>query len=317
MKQDQELYVFSHIPKTAGSFFITNIKKSNPQHYLMHSSFSYFQPFKNQHTGKTDFYLGKEHYIDYVKSLSPAQKNKIHCIAGHDAYYGIHTLFDRPAKYITFVREPISRTISHYNYVRMLVGVLDKMRNKNHFHVMLNERIVEKFMIDGKIPDFETWLHHVYKHHHIFYNTMSDYLQYLNFIDENRDESSFQDALKKFHFVGVTESFYPDADYLYHQLNVKTSIGKGNTSPGYVNRNSLSSDVINQIRDLNKDDLVLYECALRENSSFKKENKNFYIDVAKSKRIRRFFYPWEWTKKTSVNLLKSIVRPVLVQMGLR
>ncbi len=205
----------------------------------------------------------------------------------------------------------MSRTVSLYNYERMAWGTYENIKNPNDYQKKFRKRITDHFLIDGKVPDFETWLHRVYNHHHIFYATMTNYLEYLNFIDDKRDESSLQDALQKFYFVGITESFSTDADYLYHLFNVKTSMGHENVSPGFINKSALSKDILNQIKDVNRDDMVLYECALRENALFKKNTQDFYVKVSETNRRRKCHFAMEWTKKTLKDMLRPWFKPLL------
>jgi len=282
MSESDYVYIFPHLPKTAGEFFKCNVE-TNLRKHLIRASFEHHEPFANYHTKQTDFYRGRDHFEDYIKSLPDDYKNNIHCVAGHDVYYGIHDLFPHPARYFTFFREPVSRTISLYNFERMAWGIYEHLPNPNHFQGILRKRITDHFLIDGMVPDFETWLDCGYGRRHTFYCSLSDSLQYLNFLDDKRDQASFENALNKFYFVGLTETFDEDAAYLYRLFCVRRFSGNENTSPAFVKLRDLSQAVINKIEALNMDDMLLYDCAIRANGLFKKQTKDFGRKVLQTK----------------------------------
>jgi hypothetical protein len=279
MNNHRELYVFSHIPKTAGAFFTTSVYRQIPRHTILCASYHYAIRFENLITGQEDFQQGKEYFDHYVNALTVSQKNQINYIEGHDSFYGIHECIRPDAKFFTFLRDPVARTLSLYNFERMNWEALSVREMHNYFSTHFLKRITDNFLIDGQVPDFETWLTQIYKHNHMFYSSMSDYLQYLKYIDHKRDEASFTEALKKFFFVGITEQFDLDSTYLFNLLKVKNPSGAVNKAKTFVKLESLSPSIINQIQDLNADDLVLYQCALRENQKFKMKRMDFHLNV--------------------------------------
>ncbi len=305
MTQQDSLYVFSHLPKTAGFHFKSSIEKLNPKQKSLLASFTYAQGFANLHSGKREYYKGKEHFTAYVGSLNQRQVDQIQYVLGHDAYYGIHQLLRKHAHYITFIREPVSRTLSLYNYECMHWSILENIIKPNPNQLMYRDRLTKHFLIDGKIPDFETWLHTIYRRNHIFYYSMTDYLAYLQFIDKERDEQSIQNALKKFSFVGLTDTFDTDSAYLYQLFNVKYPHEDENRSHQLVKRNTLSMKMIQEIRDMNFDDMLLYECAQRQNASFKNNTKDFYVKVNQTHFNMKLYYPF---KRLQI-MLKNMIRP--------
>ncbi len=305
MKDEDFVYVFSHIPKTAGLSFKSDIELENSPDHVMNAYYTYGHEFFNQHVGKREFHRGKEYFNNYVNALSPIKKEKIKYILGHDADHGIHQLINKPARYITFIREPVSRTISIYNYEKMNWGKLEKTDILNPNQATYRKRLAECFLMNGAVPDFETWLQHGYGKHHIFYYTMTDYLQYLGFIDDKRDEGSIQDALKKFYFVGLTETYDTDSAYLYHLLNVKYCHGHRNMSEKMIDSSKLSEETLEVIREKNRDDIVLHECAQRENTAFKKHAKDFYVKVNQTHFNMKLYYPF---KRLQI-MLKNMIRP--------
>jgi glycosyltransferase involved in cell wall biosynthesis len=267
--------------------------------------------FDNLVTQKRDFYQGEQHFNDYIHLLSPKQKQRIRYIEGHDAYYGIHEPFNPAARYFTFIRDPIARTLSLYNFERMNWTILNREIKHDYHMTMAVERLQKHFLIDGKVPDFETWLHKIYKNNYRFYQSMSDNLQYLRYIDDNRDEKSFTEALKKFYFVGLSETFETDARYLFSLLKSKGFIGFENKADSFVTLSSLSPSIINQVKDANTDDLILYECARKANEKCKVQHKDFYVKIKQFKRVearthfKRFLRPKSRLRSLCVRAVKS------------
>ena len=219
------LYVFVHIPKTAGEAFKRNIEHSLPRGRFLRSSFSYFEPYFDTRKQGMEFFRGHNYFHDYVRSLSPAERNKIQCVGGHDSYFGIHTLFDKPTRYITFLREPIQRTLSLYNFERMAWE--RRCHQRDHLNVFdegFLKRMSDHFLVEGKVPSFDAWLEQVYGRHTAFYYSMSDFLRNLG----------FQNGLDPFHFVGITENYEKDALHLYDTLGITRFDADRNASKPYV-----------------------------------------------------------------------------------
>jgi hypothetical protein len=91
------LLIFLHIPKTAGRTLLGILERqygSNAVLDLYDSSFG-----------------------DGVASLTPAQIGSKRVIAGH-FYFGVHNHLPGPFRYLTFLRDPVERVTSHYDFVR-------------------------------------------------------------------------------------------------------------------------------------------------------------------------------------------------------
>lgn len=107
-------YIYLHIPKTAGSTFNAIIDRNFGRKANVFTS----RPFdENYSEESTRCYL--ENSKDTLLSLSSEQRENIDILKGH-LYFGIHRLFTKEYKYITFVRNPIDRVISNFEYIRRL-----------------------------------------------------------------------------------------------------------------------------------------------------------------------------------------------------
>lgn len=107
--QPSDLVVFVHIFKNSGTSVAQQLKKSFPD-----------GRFSRQNGGLID---GQ----GFAKRVAQVLENpELGCLAGHFRFSLVHkTLADlgRPkARYFSFVREPISRAVSIYNYSRGLPG---------------------------------------------------------------------------------------------------------------------------------------------------------------------------------------------------
>jgi hypothetical protein len=109
---------FLHIPKCAGTTLVEEILKKR-----------FSQRERIIFYGQSTMTL-----IENLQRLTPRRKRRIKCIAGHFAF-GIHRYYEvRPAAYLTILRNPVDRIVSHYHYVR---------REKNHH---LHQEILRKRM---------------------------------------------------------------------------------------------------------------------------------------------------------------------------
>lgn len=87
-----ELIIFTHIPKTAGTSFIKTVVEPN-----LSSSQIY-------------------NYIGLKKFILDNQ-SKYSFVAGHSPY-GLHRFTKKKVKYITFLRDPIERAVSFYYFIK-------------------------------------------------------------------------------------------------------------------------------------------------------------------------------------------------------
>jgi hypothetical protein len=99
-RSDDAAVIFLHIPKTAGSTLHAIIERQYPADVIYN----------------TDGVRNRE-AAERFRGIPEADRAKIRMLKGHMGFFGWHEYLPGPAVYITFLRDPVERVISHYYYV--------------------------------------------------------------------------------------------------------------------------------------------------------------------------------------------------------
>jgi Sulfotransferase family len=145
------MIIFSHIPKTGGTSF----------RFILENSFGISHCHAN-HAKKPVF---AQDDLEFAKKFFP----RLRSIAGHSLVNPLNLSVANPF-YITFLREPISRVISHYQYSVALGN------NRKTFE--------ESLRAEGKFENLQ-----------------------VKIIAGERNLEKAKHSLEKFDFVGLTEQF--------------------------------------------------------------------------------------------------------------
>jgi hypothetical protein len=89
--------IFIHIPKAAGS----TLQEIVVRHYQGCRGFRF---------------TGDAERVKAFESLSQEERDSFDLVQGH-VHFGLHRLLSRPATYITMLRDPVDRVVSHYHFV--------------------------------------------------------------------------------------------------------------------------------------------------------------------------------------------------------
>jgi len=252
------LYIFHHIPRTGGTTIRNHLGKNLSKEEIITVSRKYEQSLRT------------------IKSLSKKERQEITVICGHHAHYGLHRFFpDRKTRYVTFVRDPVERTVSEYKH--LLYQYLKKEKEGK-------EPV-------GKRPgDFPDWCKNCpLAHNHIAKTIITKTGRPLNF-------EAAKNLLENYYFIGFVESFREDAGFFFWLLgllpdfenrNVSTdnykSIGEEKPEPDLKKAKKM-------LEHHNRLDNKIYGYARKRNKIFKEENKEY----------RRFLKEIKNPKDTSI-----------------
>lgn len=211
------LWIFAHIPKTGGltmrGIIDQNVAPNRIYHYPLH----------NQEK--------------LVRSLTPTQKASFQWMYGH-CRFGVHQYFKRPYRYITMVRDPVSRVISAYYFIRSMPS--------NGLHQQVKNMTLEEYVY-SKNPRICAPLN----------NHQTRYLSGQNDPDLKLAKKNLN---QHFAFVGITE-MYPQSVFLLNKLVgwKQAHYSKENVTKKRPKKPPVSEKLANHIRSLNEMDYQLYE----------------------------------------------------------
>jgi len=202
--------------------------------------------------------------VEYLCSLTEKQKNRIKVIYGHQVFYGIHQYFDRPPRYITFLRNPVDRIFSLYNAYRR--------RTEKGLRIV---KWMEPAFRDSEIPpSFEEWLSP--KLRSMTTEICAGFLRIKKNSQRNLPSLLIQAKmiLEKFYFVGITEQFDDEAPYLYHEIGIRRFFKNRNvTQKNYASRNNRA--LREKTALFCQGDEELYKHALILSRAFKKQKAHY------------------------------------------
>jgi len=186
--------------------------------------------------------------VDY---LNRHYTEKTRCIFGHMAFFGIHELHpfnQREVRYIVFLREPLTRIVSLYNFLRF------NSKNVWHHEIVENDWAMTEWFENSR----GLWLHDGQIRQLLLWQR-KDVLTRRQLHAE--DLAAAQQALAQMWFIGCQEHFGADAERLYRLLGFKkiivdeaVNVSQGRDLPDPATANLIAAD--------NALDAALYRYAL-------------------------------------------------------
>ena len=127
--------VFLHIPKTAGMTLTQLVQRQ-------------FQP-DEVYSIKGDDVAAS---VERLKALPEGERLRLRCLKGHQAF-GLHEYLAPGTRYITMLRHPVSRIVSHYEFV--------KARPHHYLHARMKGATLAEFAasrLSGELHNGQTRL---------------------------------------------------------------------------------------------------------------------------------------------------------------
>lgn len=231
--------VFLHIPKNAGTT-VNSILMSNYNHYRIYIP-TVIGRTNDNGLPKTIHCTDRD--IVSIRNVIAQNGKQLDCIGGHIPF-GIHEYLNKPCKYFTFLREPLSRSFSQYNYAIGKNTPLSSILERYDFNL---SRAIEQ------------------KAAYQFMNDQTRMITGSAKADIGVDELAQAKEIIRQHFafVGTVENFDKDIKRLMGIFNWRHSTYQKENVGAYSKiENAMDQKTIKLIKEANEYDSKLYEWVL-------------------------------------------------------
>ncbi len=240
------LYVVLHLYKTAGKTLLSVFQQNFGRKQVL----SMYAPQIGLDKAEASANPGwnEAQVLDY---LAARLNDSVRCAFGHMSFYGMHELpqlAGREVRYIVFLREPVARVVSLYNYL------LHHSKNAWHQEIVDNGWSLEEWFHQSQ----GLWLHNGQLRQLLLWSQKEALAQrYLT----GQHLDAGKKALEAMWFIGATETFAADLQMLSHLLGFSPG-----AKPAVVNASrgekAIAESVTRLIREDNALDGELYAHAL-------------------------------------------------------
>jgi len=247
---DYKSLIFLHIPKAAG----TTVSRIIERQYSRVNIFNI--DGANVHSS-----------IEEFKNLSEQQRKSIVCVKGH-MHFGLHVYLAQPCAYITLLRNPVERIVSHYYYV---------LRTPVHYlyeQVTSKNLTLDDYVDSGISPELDNGQTRIISGVWGVEDPPSDMLEIA------------KRNLREHFVVGLTERFDESLILMKRHLGWRcVYYRRENVKPKRLGKSGPSKNTLRLIQKSNEKDLELYafakqlfeESLQEEGSSFESEVRMFRL----------------------------------------
>jgi Galactose-3-O-sulfotransferase len=205
-----------------------------------------------------------------IESLPEFELGQVELLSGH-VPYGVHAFFHRPAKYVTMLREPVRRVVSHYWFVR---------NDPDHYlyRAVIDDKLTLRDYADrgcrlsAEIENGQVWM-------------FSERARRLECADRQSLEEAKGVLRDEFAVVGTTERFDESVVCMQHVLGLKRPVYvRRNIGPGP--RGLLDEETRAAIKAHNRLDAELYAWANELlDAQIRRIGPRFRQDLARFRRL--------------------------------
>ena len=277
----EKTLIFLHIPKAAGTTLHQVLEWQYPRRSIFTVDGAHVQES-----------------IQELKNLPEFKRARLRCVKGH-LPFGLHHHLPRPATYITVLRDPIDRIISHYYFV------LQTPKHYLYRNIVSQKMTLEQYVRSGLSPELD--------------NGQVRFLCGNPRVDavSGRDPVSREDLLsaKKnlkecFIGVGLSERFDETVLMFSKLLDWKhVYYAKENVTGKRSSKPTISKSVIQAIEENNDLDMELYKYA---KGMFFDLNQKYGVDQEELKLFKKRNRYFGMAYKLSlVGLPKKVVRRMI------
>ena len=242
------MLIFLHIPKAAGSTLKRVIRKE----YLFSSIYRglLLNDKDNVLSLRSPRFVEEgitNEPLKHIESISENRRARVKVLTGHFCF-GIHKYFEQPVKYITILRDPISRVYSLYNYIF-------RTEKHNLHNLLISKNMTfEEFLRSGittEVDNIQTRLLFGLDSHKIKFGET-----YPGMLDQAKEN------LKRyFSVVGLTEDFDRTFLLMREKLNWHSKIYRNHNVAPRSSKKEIPANLREMIKEYNQLDIQLYNFA--------------------------------------------------------
>ncbi len=241
-RKDFQTVIFLHIPKTAG----TSLQQ------LINRQFSTKLVYEldNRDARKS---------MEIFQNIPNEEKKQYKVVLGH-MWFGLHNFMPQSSTYITILREPIDRVISHYYFVNRRPDhyLYETVKSKN---LTLKQYVETK--LSTELNNGQTRL---------LSGEMDEEKYPFGKCSQKMLERAKKNLKKHFSIVGIQEEFDDTLLLIQKILNWKISYIKENVTQNRPWMDEIPKETIELIKNYNRLDIELYNYAQKIFADLKKNH---------------------------------------------